>query len=99
MLVEALWRGQDQEANFAVHGDTSGLRLLPLAQLKEVRSNKEPAVLRFPHGHLHLALGRLAVAGLMPAGLGLPDMTAVLKLTVLGERTHLAINVLFTTLR
>lgn len=96
VLVEALWGGQAQEANFAVHDDLSGLYRLPLAQLEEMRPNRELAVLRLPHSHLHLALGRVAV--LMPAGLALENMTAVVKLAVLGKRAYLAVDVLFTIL-
>ena len=98
MLVETLWREQHQEANFTEHGDLIGCGLLLSTLLQEVRPNRKPTVLCFPHGHFHLALGGLAVACLVPAGLALPDMTAVLKLTVLGKGADLAVDVLCVVL-
>ena len=98
MLVEALWRGQGQEADFAVHGDLSGPRLVLPARLKKMRPDGEAAVLRLPHSHLHLALSSLALASLVPTGLALLDITAVLKRTVWGKRTDLAVDMLSTIL-
>ena len=97
MLGKALFGRKDQEANFAVDV-LPGMHLLLLAQLKKMRPYGKPTVLHLPHSHLHLTLGRHALTSMVPAGLALADMTAIVKITVLGKRAYLAIDMLSTLL-
>ena len=108
MLEEPLLGGQGQKAGFTVEDSSSSIALLLLLLLLLLLAQPEEqgtdgagrlAALCPPHHHLGLAMGCAAALGLVPAGLSLDDVAAVLKGASWGKRAHLVVDLLPSALR